>query len=844
MRILELELHRYKLLAFSAIETIHYCPTEDTQIIIGTNGSGKSSLMNELNPLPPVKTNMLEGGYKKVKVEHRGKTYTLSSKLDKHYKHSFIEHNENGDIELNEGGTGVAQKIMIEKIFGLTVELMKLWVGRTRFTDLAPIKRRDWILRFSGSDLDYAMRVFSAFKNEYSDAVAVEKHHVKRLAEESADIADKNRIEELEDNVARIANELNRLLEQKDNSVPTVAVIQTDIDRLLRQFNEMSNIIFDGRISKPLFISSEIKDIFALGEYLSGLEVQKQMYDKQLADLYEQKDNISRALDTLSANGVNSTAELEVLTEQLMNERKELLNITPLFTQLQDVDFNQLMGRYLSCRNVLVETLSVLPDNSEGKYTQEKLTKARAALLMLRGRINAAEHRGNELRHHLKLFTEMREESCPQCSHTFKPGMQQFDIIATEKEINDLHKQVLKDTERLKAGEVYVEEAQDYIRQIGGLKRIFNDNLELSVLWEQLVEEGLYRVHPQTHVPTIMQFEAHLQNCVSLIKLNEQLNINTAVLKSVKQATDGQSTYSENFVNYLDQSIASVITSQKDTIGKIRITNNYLQDVKRREDAGNSLNGIYLELAQKYDMLIRSGINRMVNEIVQTKQIELANLNNALNKITRHDAVIKEITSQKDRASHNVANYQTLMKALSPVDGLISRYIQSFLDVFIEDINIAIGEIWTTDLEILSCGVDSTDVTCKFPLSVNGGFLVTPDIAEASDGQIDVINWAFRMAFAQYLDLHDYPLYLDELAPTLDELHRERLLHYINNLMENKQYDQMFMISHYAANHYAFGNAEFLMLDGRNIINKPGTYNVHARITYSPDLIKSLGKAA
>ena len=100
------------------------------------------------------------------------------------------------------------------------------------------------------------------------------------------------------------------------------------------------------------------------------------------------------------------------------------------------------------------------------------------------------------------------------------------------------------------------------------------------------------------------------------------------------------------------------------------------------------------------------------------------------------------------------------------------------------------------------------------------------------------------MAFAQYLDLHDYPLYLDELAPTLDELHRERLLHYINNLMENKQYDQMFMISHYAANHYAFGNAEFLMLDGRNIINKPGTYNVHARITYSPDLIKSVGKAA
>ncbi len=844
MRILELILHRCKRLAFSAVETIHYTPTEDIQVIIGTNGSGKSTLLAELNPLPPNKNDMLEGGYKKVKVEHRGKTYTLLSKFEKHHKHSFIEHSENGDIELNEGGTSVAQKILIEKVFGLTVELLKLWIGRTRFTDLAPIKRRDWILRFSGSDLDFAMRVYGAFKSEYNDAVAVEKHHIKRLAEESADIADKNRIEELEDGVARLAGELNRLLEQKDNRVPTIAAIQTDIARILRQFDEMTKIVFGRRISKPVFVPAEITDLFKLGEFLSGLEMQKQMYAKQLTELYEQKDNISKALDTLSANGVNSTTELEILTEQLMVERKELLNITPLFTQLQDVDFNQLMGRYLGCRNLLVETLATLPDNSDGKFTQEKLAKARLKITVLRGRIGSAEQRANELRHHLKLFTEMREESCPNCSHTFKPGMQQFDISATETEITTLHQQILADGDRLKAGEAYVEEAQDYIRQINGLKRILNDNLELGALWEQLVQEGLYRVHPQSHVPTVMQFEGHLQNCVSLLKLNEQLAINTAVLKSVKQTTNGHNTYNENFVNYLDESITSVITGQKYTEHKIRITRDYMTDVKLREDAACSADALYKELAHKYDQLIQSGINRTVNDIIQSKQIELANLNNALNKITRHDAVIKEITSQKERAAKDVANYQTLMKALSPVDGLISRYIQGFLDVFIEDINIVISDIWTSDLEILSCGVDSTDVTCKFPLSVNGGFLVTPDIADASDGQIDIINWSFRMAIAEYLDLHDYPLYLDELAPTLDELHRERLLHYINHLMENKQYDQMFMISHYAANHYAFSNAEILMIDGRNIINKPGTYNMHARFTYSADLINQVGKVA
>lgn len=844
MRILEIELHRFKRLAFSAVETIHYCPTEDTQIIIGTNGSGKSSLMNELNPLPPVKNDMLDGGYKKVKVEHKGKTYTLFSKFDKHHKHSFIEHSDHGDIELNEGGTGVAQKIMIEKVFGLTVELMKLWVGRTRFTSLAPIKRRDWILRLSGSDLDYAMRVYNTFKSEYNEALAIEKHFVKRLAEESADVADKNRIEELEDSVARLTGELNRLLEQKDNSVPSTAAIQTDIARLLREFEAHSREVMGHRITKPLFVPVEIKDIFAMGEYVSGLEMQKRMLTNKLEEYYEQKETIANALNALAANGVHSTTELEAVTKGLRLECEQLIQCTPPYPQLADTDVNQLMGRYLSCRGVLVETLSVIPDNSDGRYTNDKLTKARSAVIMLKGRIDSAKQRTHELRHHLSIFKDTHEENCPKCNFSFKPGMHQFDVIATEKELNDVHERILADEVRLKNGEEYVTEAQDYIRQLASVKRIFNDNLELSTLWDLLIAEGLYRVHPQSHIPTIMAFENQLQNCVTILKIQEQIRVNETVLASVKEATDGQNNYSENFVQFLDQMIAKTIIDVQKVEKKIKLSLNYLNDVKRKEDALVSAAGIVSELAQKYDLLIRSGINRTVNEIVQSKQIELANMNNALNKITRHDAVIKEISKQKETASHNLVNYQILMKALSPVDGLISRYIQSFLDVFIEDINIVISDIWTTDLEVLSCGVDSTDVTCKFPLSVNGGFLITPDISEASDGQIDIINWAFRMALAIHLDLQDYPLYLDELAPTLDELHRERLLHYINNLMENRQFNQMFMISHYAANHYAFGNAEVLMIDGRNIINKPGTYNIHARITYSTDLIPLMEKVA
>ena len=104
-------------------------------------------------------------------------------------KNGFKEHTDNGLVELNEGGTAMAQKILIEKVFGLNIELLRLWLGQTLFTDLPPTKRRDWILKLSGSDLDYAMKAFSIAKNMLNDAKAVDKHIAKRLGDETADVA-------------------------------------------------------------------------------------------------------------------------------------------------------------------------------------------------------------------------------------------------------------------------------------------------------------------------------------------------------------------------------------------------------------------------------------------------------------------------------------------------------------------------------------------------------------------------------------------------------------------------------------------------------------------------------
>ena len=839
MRIIELELHKYIRLAFSAVETIVYRPELDSQIIIGSNGSGKSSLMSELNPLPVPKNYMLPGGYKRVEVEHRGKNYTLLSTYGKGGKNSFKEHTDNGLVELNEGGTAMAQKILIEKVFGLNIELLRLWLGQTLFTDLPPTKRRDWILKLSGSDLDYAMKAFSIAKNMLNDAKAVDKHIAKRLGDETADVADQNRINQLEDQVASLTNELNNLLEQKDNSLPSVPTLTVEMARLSREFDECVAEASTLRLVKPEYIAPEINNIHSLWNAITNIKTEKDLQKERLDELYKQKQHIEETLATLSKNGVNSANDLQSVTDEINKEIKAIIGCTDIYASVDMGNIEQLVGRFQGQRGMIVEMLSILPFNDNGYYSRDKLEKTKVFISKTQGFLGSANQRSSELSHYLKHFNNAENVECPQCEHQFVPGYKNFDPVAIEKEIKELNQSISEQEDRLRKATAYAEECTDYVRQINAFKRMVSENPDFEALWSQMVKDGLYKVHPHSHLPLVENFSQQLENCLSIRKLQESVKLNETILKTINDQKSESKNYSDDHVLYLDSYIAKSIARIKELDEQLHRATRYYRDVEKTTKAIERAEQIRDGLADRYNLLVKASINHAVNQEIQSRQVTLATANGLLTKINKHDAVIKDLQNQKVESGDKVQDATIVMKALNPVDGLISKYIQSFLDVFIGDINDIVSDIWTTDLEILTCDVDSNDVTCKFPLSVNNGFLITPDIAESSAGQKDVINFAFRMVIAQYLGLHDYPLFLDELAPTLDEKHRENITRYINELMEGNQFEQMFMISHYSANHYAFANSEILMLDGRNIINKPAHYNRHVRITYS-DEIKSM----
>ncbi len=152
MYIADIELHLAKRLLVRGIKNFKATFSSLYQIILGTNGSGKSYLLSELSPLPGIAKMFEKGGYKKITIHDDGHIFVLTNKFDSGSGvHSFVM----DGVDLNENGTGTIQKELVAKYFkGLTPELFSVLTYRkfSRFTEMDTNKRRSYMMMLSGID--------------------------------------------------------------------------------------------------------------------------------------------------------------------------------------------------------------------------------------------------------------------------------------------------------------------------------------------------------------------------------------------------------------------------------------------------------------------------------------------------------------------------------------------------------------------------------------------------------------------------------------------------------------------------------------------------------------------
>ena len=102
MKITKLILQDYNRMKSNNYSKIEYTPSDNVQIILGTNGYGKSSLLYELSPLPAdLNKHYGDNGYKEIHISHNNMEYVCISDKSKG-KHSF---KINDGEEMNGGGS-------------------------------------------------------------------------------------------------------------------------------------------------------------------------------------------------------------------------------------------------------------------------------------------------------------------------------------------------------------------------------------------------------------------------------------------------------------------------------------------------------------------------------------------------------------------------------------------------------------------------------------------------------------------------------------------------------------------------------------------------------------------
>lgn len=279
----------------------------------------------------------------------------------------------------------------------------------------------------------------------------------------------------------------------------------------------------------------------------------------------------------------------------------------------------------------------------------------------------------------------------------------------------------------------------------------------------------------------------------------------------------------------LSKQVQDITVALDDQRRELDYLTKYRQHIKvyleKAEQLENTLEG----LAELRDALVEGYRNDSIETAIRSHQEHLAGLQKRRTEKQTLEEIILALEKDETTLGINHDVLKLIASELSPVDGLIAEQLTGFIESFLHHVNQVIDSIWTYDLQVLSCGLESGDLDYKFPLFVKheGESNQCPDIAKGSEAQVEVVNLAFRLVTMVYLGLEEYPVYLDEAGRSFDEQHRTNLLSFIKQLVDAGNYTQLFIISHYAAQFNVFTNAEILVLDNTNI-TVPKKHNQHA----------------
>lgn len=824
MFIKRIYLKGFKNLALSNIVELDYNTDSPLQLILGQNGSGKSSLLRELSPLPAVPANYYPGGIKEIEISHNGSNYLLRSVINNTAKHSFIK----DGIELNTGnGIGNIQKELVEREFNFTPIIQKLLTGELSFCGMAFSQRRELLMSISDLKLDYINSVYNKLKVADRDAVGAIKHVAKKKEEVYGSITAMGDLGRLNGEYEDLTDELKILIPHTSHDKIDMERHEMAMNNNLRKERDWA-IQLKAQCTKKKGIHPKHKEeisIDNLKNELHLLEINVISINGNINGVLEEIAEISKLTDIIE----NNDDGLDKIEKRLAMKTKELNDNVKdegiiYSANLSDVKRELGMAADLLLNLYLGRDETIIPcTKDEYRTIQETVDALRTELLLRNKQLEAAEHRKNvAIQHRSNAIT------CKVCK-TLLTGKDYM----PDKDFKELCEAITANTAEYETMKVKYKDLKAtldgysaYVKHFKTIHQCIQKFETIAPFW---TESWTVRKTVDRTTSAVEALRKEMRRVESLINYNSIEKEIKEMQELVRIHTLAQSSNASArkiaLNEKLDKLYAAVKVKEKQIADIEAIINPYTLLTTYQQ--------YFAEQESQTSVVFKSWANAYAQDKISTEvkalQSRLGDIQATLSRNERLHKSMQEFTHDSNELSLNHEAYKVLIDEISPTSGLIADRMRGYLDCFMDQLNGVIASIWEYELAVELCGVEENGLDYKFPLRVTDNLV--SDIGKASQGQRDVIDFAFTVVTMGYMGLQDYPLYMDEVGASFDHTHRSKLINYIKLLLESRQCAQLFMVNHYTSEYGGLSHTNTLALSETNII-LPEIYNTNARIVY------------
>lgn len=796
------------------------------QLVLGTNGGGKSSLLWELSPLPAEAKDFQKGGKKVIHITHNGKFYELINDFGADKVHSFIVDGEN----LNPGGTVTVQYSLVKNHFGITSDVRKLLIGHDRFTTMRAQQRKEWFLKLCPVDYDYAISVFNKLKERLRDVSGSIKLDKRNLVHESNLLLSDEKVNALTAEAEELHQMLNHLLEWRKP-------VESDTDildmRMLDMFSEMTRVAKSLDESLAKLADPQIEEA-QYRQRIADLDTGITAYKTLINHVGGELESVCAKLDTIKRAEKKTVDDLQIEYDQKVNYCCSAIESSLLKKVVEDPRDAYL--QFCAVRDGLIEICTEIPVNKDRIYSSQALSEKKALhgdLIMRRaGLLEQLSRLSAELAHMLK-HKDDKDVACPKCEHSFS-------LVYNEERVERLHQQVARlEADKLTLAK-QIEEVQEYMDACNEYAKLFRQWKNIQAMckspapyWVMMEESGLLYSNPTQLLGVFDQIEKDILLQIQVSVEKERTEEIWKTLESLK--TVGSASLAE--LQQLHQEKSSILESNVQALNEhLQLKNatmvqlNYLL-VKEKLAARlkELLNASRALQKEKNETYRRESLNALIRQL----QSQLASCEHLLAESKIQKSVVQNLSDGILKKEQEEKALAVLIDELSPHGGLIAEGLLGFINNYVAEMNDLIEQVWTYPLVIESCDIldgEVVDLDYKFPFVVGANQHPVKDVTEGSSAQLEIFDLAYRITAMKYLGLADSALYLDEFSRSFDKEHRSAATLLIKMLVEQQSFPQIFMVSHYLEVYGGLANMDVVALNTNNVI-VPHAHNLHVTLS-------------